>query len=235
MMLQKTVMTMLLTAALTIAQICQAVENTPRSTYKSHTIQGFTVLIHPDVLAHDDAAEQLMEELTAQLARINAVVPARQLASLKKVRIWVEWQAKENGAAEFHPSAQWLRQNGYNPEKESGIEINNARNFVKWSRAEQPWMLMHEMAHAFHKTVLGYGHAPIESAYQRAVDARLYESVPYINGGKKRAYAMNNSMEYFAELTEAYLGKNDFFPYGRQELAQHDPAGYRLMQSVWEK
>lgn len=224
-MLKKLALLLLLTAALSMAQSCRAVENTPLSTYKNRTMFGFTILIHPDVLAHDAAAGQLTLELMEQLARINGVVPARQLAELKKVRIWVEWLAKPNGAAEFHPSAQWLRANGYNPEKESGIEINHAVNFVKWSRAEQPWMIMHEMAHAYHKTVLGYAYAPIESAYQHARNTGLYDSVPYINGGKKRAYAMNNSTEYFAEISEAYFGKNDFFPYNRAELARHDPDG----------
>ena len=32
--------------------------------------------------------------------------------------------------------------------------------------------------------------------------------VAYVHGGKKRAYALNNAQEYFAELTETYFGKN---------------------------
>ena len=37
----------------------------------------------------------------------------------------------------------------------------------------------------------------------------------------------------FAELSEAYFGRNDFYPFTRKELEKHDPAGYRLMRETW--
>lgn len=210
-----------------------AVEYTPTYLYSKQFIAGFTVLIHPEVFKHKTDAEQVLIELTSQLEKITRVTPPAQLARLKQTRIWVEWLAREQGAAEFHPSREWLLNNGYNPEKEADIEISHSRNFVNWSRAEQPWMLMHELAHAFQHRVLGDSYEPIETAYRLAAAAGVYAAVPYINGGKLRAYALNNSREYFAELTEAWFGKNDFFPYNRQELAEFDAVGFRLMASVW--
>jgi hypothetical protein len=44
-----------------------------------------------------------------------------------------------------------------------------------------------------------------------------------------------NPKEYFAELSEAYFGKNDFYPFVRGELKVHDPVGYRLMEEAWGK
>ncbi len=44
---------------------------------------------------------------------------------------------------------------------------------------------------------------------------------------------MGSPQEYFSELTEAYFGKNDFFPFTRDELKQHDPAGFALMEEAW--
>ena len=150
-----------------------------------------------------------------------------------QVRIWVEWDKKPNGAAEYHVSRGWLQANGYNPEKAGGIEISNTRNFVNWSRSAQPCMVMHELAHAYHHLVLGDKHAGIDAAFKQAVDRKLYESVGYVLGGNKRAYAMNNAKEYYAELTEAYFGKNDFFPFTRSDLEKHDPVGNQLMESTW--
>lgn len=46
-------------------------------------------------------------------------------------------------------------------------------------------------------------------------------------------YALNNSQEYFAETSEAYFGTNDFFPFVRAELKEHDPRGFGLMEKVW--
>lgn len=43
-----------------------------------------------------------------------------------------------------------------------------------------------------------------------------------------------NEKEYFAELTEAYFGKNDFYPFTRAELKTHDPKGYRMIEAVWK-
>ena len=205
------------------------------SEYKKQSIIGFTVLIHPDVLVHGDDTKQLLIELKSQLEGINEVVPQPQLSSLKNMKIWVEWLANDKGIAEFHESRQWLRNNGYNLEKEFGIEIKNTRNFVKWSRLEQPWVIMHELAHGYHNRVLGNDYAVIEAAYRHALMTKLYQAVPHINisRGKINAYAIKNSREYFAELTEAYFGKNDFFPFNRQELAAYDVIGFRMMQGVW--
>ena len=42
-----------------------------------------------------------------------------------------------------------------------------------------------------------------------------------------------NQMEYFAELSEAYFYRNDFYPFLNAELKQHDPVGYALMVELW--
>src|SRR5262245_52744255 len=205
----------------------------PTSVYKKEEVHGFTVLINPEVLGHEEEASQLKNELESQLKSIVRVMPAKPLAALQRVRIWVEWEKKKGGAAEFHPSAVWLKEHGYNPEKSGCVELSNARNFVKWSRAEQPWMVLHELAHAYHNLVLGDKHEGIEAAYKQAADRKLYESVGYIKGGKRKAYALTNAKEYYAELSEAYFGKNDFYPFTRAELKDHDPVGYRLMEQTW--
>lgn len=215
--------------------LAQAPGFTPTSAYKREVIQGFTVLIHPGVLRYPREAQELRREMQTQLGAIARAVPSQPLAALKRVRIWVEWQQRVSGAAEFHPSAVWLRQNGYNPDKAGAVEVSNVRHFLQWSRGEQPWMLCHELAHAYHHRVLGVSYPGIEQAYQQALKRRLYESVQYVRGGRQRAYALTNAKEYFAELSESYLGKNDFYPFTRSQLQRYDPIGYQLMEKVWGK
>jgi len=41
-------------------------------------------------------------------------------------------------------------------------------------------------------------------------------------------------MEYFAETTEAFFSRNDFFPFTREELHQHDPEMETLLERVWK-
>lgn len=182
----------------------------PTDKYAKREIQGFTLLVNPEVAKHPDEAKAAFEELEGQLKKICAVVPEKPLAELKKVKFWVEWQAKKNGAMEVHWSRTWLKDNGHNPDKAGCVEINNLTNFVKWSRETQPWMVLHELAHAYHQHVLGEKYPPLEAADKQAMERKLYDSVEYNRREKKRAYAATNAAEYFAELTESYFGKNDF-------------------------
>ena len=208
---------------------------TSSAAYQQLKISGFSVLVHPDVLAHKEQAKAALDELKNQLQKIKAVLPEAIYVKLQNVKIWLEWEAKPQGAAEFHPSRTWLQENGYNPEKAGAIEIANVSNFVSWSRADQPWMLMHELVHAYHFGHLGEDYADIKAAFSHAQQLKLYEAVAYIHGGKQRAYALNNEKEYFAELSEAYLGQNDFYPFKRDDLLTYDPVGYALMVKVWGK
>jgi hypothetical protein len=207
--------------------------NQPVSTYVLRDIGGFRVLVHREVLMHPTEAKEALRELNAQVRQIIRAVPSQPLQVLRRVRIWLEWENNPRSAAEYHPSAEWLREHGYNPEKAGSVEINNARNFVRWSRGEQPWMLLHELAHAYHHQVLGYENRMVLIAYQHAMRRGLYDQVEYVRGGKQKAYASTNVQEYFAELSEAYFGKNDFYPFTRDELAKHDPVGYRMMERAW--
>jgi dipeptidyl-peptidase-4 len=52
-------------------------------------------------------------------------------------------------------------------------------------------------------------------------------------GGKQKAYALTNRFEFFAESTEAFFGKNDFFPYDKEDLKKYDPQTYLLMREKW--
>jgi hypothetical protein len=45
------------------------------------------------------------------------------------------------------------------------------------------------------------------------MNRHLYDKVRYIHGGEKKAYATTDPKEYFAEISEAYFGKNDFYPF----------------------
>lgn len=215
-----------------LAANARAAGPVPMADYAPQSIHGFEVLVSPAVLAHPDHAARARAELERQLAAIAATVPAPHLDALRRTRIWVEWDARPEGAAEFHVSADWLRANGYLAEKLAGVEIGNARNFVAWSRQDQPWMLLHELAHArLHASPALQADAA--AALEAARAAGLYASVPDVHGRPRTAYALTDAHEYFAELSEAWFGRNDFFPFARAELKAYDPRGARLMQAAW--
>ena len=134
----------------------------------------------------------------------------------------------------YHPGADWLKEHGMPVKMAKAIEIGNMKAFLSWTY-EQPWMVLHELAHAYHDRVTpdGYENADIKSAYTAAMSAKTYESVRHWDGKMARHYACTNPMEYFAEATEAYFGQNDFFPFTNAELKNHDPNGFALMRKIW--
>ncbi len=204
------------------------------SNYEPRTLAGFTVLVNRKALAHEVMTRDALELLEEKLAEVVRILSPEQLKPLGRVGVGLDGK-QTTGAAQYHISADWLQSHGYNPEKAGDLEISNVSHFVQWTRDAQPMMVLHELAHAYHNRVLGSDYAGIRNAYEQAVKDKRYESVPYIGGGLKRAYALNNEQEYFAETTEAYFGVNDFYPFTRPELRTFDPVGYHLMEEVWGK
>lgn len=206
----------------------------PRSAYVERRVQGWLVLVHQQLaLPENEAlARETLELLEDHLYRIRRVVPEPALGKLQAVPIWVELAHPRHPCMCYHISADWLREHGMNPEKAGAVELANCRNFLSWTH-DQPWMVLHELAHAYHHQVLGLDHAGLQACYQRAVADGRYEAVLRINGRRERAYALNNVQEYFAEATEAFFGTNDFYPFVRAELKEHDPELYALLHEVW--
>jgi hypothetical protein len=206
----------------------------PTTNYKRERIAGWNVYFHKRLLKDSpDLAAQVRTELTRQLEAIVEVVPPAKVDALRKSNVWVEHFHPKFPCACYHPDIRWLRANGFNPDKLDSVDISNPQNFVDWSR-QQPWMALHELAHAYHDQVLGHEHRAIRRAFEQARDGEAYLQVKHVNGDTVRHYALSDDQEYFAEATEAYFGKNDFFPFTRAELQKFDPDGHALMQEIWE-
>jgi len=95
--------------------------------------------------------------------------------------------------------------------------------------------VIHELSHAFHDRVLGFDNPRIRKVYEQAVKGGKYEKVLHISGRTQRHYALKDHKEYFAEATEAFFGTNDFYPFVRAELKEHDPTLYAILEDVWGK
>jgi hypothetical protein len=134
----------------------------------------------------------------------------------------------------YHPDAGWLREHDMNPEKARGVELANAATFLQWTHA-QPWMVLHELAHAYHHQYLedGYDNRDVAAIYQKAMEGERYKTLLHIDGRRRPGYAAVNPMEYFAETAEAYFGTNDFFPFVRSELKEHDEAAFAMHERHW--
>jgi hypothetical protein len=211
----------------------------PTNRYIPRQIEGWHVLVHPALLMKGTpdfaTGEQALRELEMQLYQIKRHVPVTAVKKLQQVRLWLEKDEPHHPCATYHPNREWLIEHAMNPDKYRCVEISNAAAFVAWTK-EQPWMVLHELSHAYHDQFLpqGFQNPTLLTCYQSAVKSKRYEAV--LRAGlkeKARAYALANPMEYFAEATEAFFGCNDFYPFTRVELENHDPDLYQALIQLW--
>jgi len=95
-------------------------------------------------------------------------------------------------------------------------------------------VILHELAHAYHDQVLGFDNPRIRDAYENYKKSGRGEKTLLFNGNRVKHYALTTPMEFFAEMTEAYFGVNDFFPFTRGELRESEPEIFELLKQVWE-
>jgi len=114
------------------------------------------------------------------------------------------------------------------------VHITQARDLLSRSQMlKHPAVILHELAHGYHDQILGFDHPEILAAYAKAKEAGTYTHVLLYTGEKVKHYALTDPKEYFAEGTEAYLYRNDFFPFVRAELKGHDPVLHEVLLKVW--
>jgi hypothetical protein len=209
--------------------------------HRTNSIEGWTVLVSERLLTEEkEATAKALELLRAQLREIVRVVPGPAVAKLREVTLWFSPEYPGvTPRAEYHPGAGWLRDNGRDPAMVKGVEFTDVRNF-EFETKRMPNFTLHELAHAYHDRVLagGFDNAEIKRAFEKAKASGNYDRVERrdVQGNVKldRAYALTNPMEYFAETTEAFFSRNDFFPFTREELHQHDPEMEKLLERVWK-
>lgn len=228
----------LLLAALAFACIASAAS--PGPTYQTQTLEGWTVLIDDRLLtaANKPLTDRALVLLAAQLKEVIRVVPAGPVAQLRKVKLWLSPPYPDaEDAARYHAGDVWLSQPGRNMAMLKSIEFSNVLSFEKETQ-RMPVFVLHELAHAYYDRVLGEP-ADIKAAYARAVANRSYDCVerkwaPDQPTAFERAYALLDDWEYFAETSEALFGRNDFYPFTREDLGKHDPGMLALLQQAWQ-
>lgn len=222
-----------LTLALLLSLSLQAPAPPAEGGHVTRELQGWTVRVHPELAVEgSELGESVLGLLDNKLAEVVRLLPAKAVEQLRGVVIWMELDHEGVPGGVYHPSREWLVEHGYSPELARCVQFGNAENFLSWTRS-QPFMVVHELSHAYHHQVIGYEDEGVREAYERARDAGDYDAVLRYGGSHEKAYGMNNRQEYFAELSEAYFGTNDFYPFVRPELAEHDPQGFAAIQAAW--
>jgi dipeptidyl-peptidase-4 len=196
-------------------------------------IEGWKIHIQPVLLRTDDG-KQSIRMLADHLHRISILIPEEPLKKMRTLEIWIEEDHPTLKSMQYHPSLGWLENNGHDPRLAKKVHIPVAAHLLSRQQLlKHPAVVLHELAHAYHDQILDFDHPEILEAYKKAEAAGRYEEVLLYPGKKVRHYGLTNHKEYFAEATEAYFYRNDFYPFVRAELELHDPAIHRVLEKIW--
>ena len=222
----------------TIALLNTAIAETPAGRFDPvlREIEGWQVHVEPALLdgQHAEQGTKALTMLANHLQRIKILIPAEPLAKLQQIEFWIEHSHPELKAMQYHPDRQWLVDHGHDPRLARKVHITQARELLSREQMlKHPAVILHELAHAFHDQVLDFDNPEVIAVFERAKAARIYEEVLLYTGKTVRHYGLSNHKEYFAEGTEAYFYRNDFYPFVRAELKQHDQPLHDLLQKVW--
>lgn len=198
-------------------------------------IEGWDVEIDPALLSevNRDQGEEALKALANHLQRVRYIVPPDRLQQLQRLPIRIDWMHDLTNM-QYHPSRGWLVEHGYDPRLEKHVHIPRAQQLLdprQW--AKHPYAVLHELAHAYHDQILGFDDPEVVATFDQAKSAGIYQEVLLYTGERVNHYALSNHKEYFAESTEAYFGVNDFYPFVRAELRDHDPRMFGLMERIW--
>lgn len=199
-------------------------------------IEGWTIYVDPALLedGDDDSGKKALEMLRNHLQRIAILVPPEPLKKMKGLEIWIEKNHPSLKSMQYHPGKGWLIRNGHDPRLVKKVHIPVASALLsRQQMLKHPMVVLHELAHAYHDQILGFDHPEIIEAYNIMKKSGSYEQVLLYTGKTVEHYGLTNHKEYFAEGTEAYFYRNDFYPFVRAELKLHDPVMHEVLLNVW--
>ena len=170
------------------------------TTHTTSTIAGWTVRVDDRLMQPENAlGTRILKSLETRLADIAAVVRADRLRTLQSFTIVLDESHGALTSMQYHPDADWLKQNGYAADLWRCAHIPVAAALLAPRQINvQPWVVLHELAHAYHDQILGFDEARIRDAYARFKASGRGDEVLLVTGERGRHYALTDQKEFFA-------------------------------------
>jgi hypothetical protein len=206
---------------------------------KLKKIEGFNFLLSEEAAGIDPAKYKLppLEALERECKAMTRAFSPKVLDLFRKLTIWVEWDMKVpspnrrpgTALAVYYPDTpQQSVAAGRHALQAKSITICSLKTLTECAQPDNDSgdsaTLLHEFVHAVHDQLLGFNHADIKAMYEQAMERRLYE---------KDLYAATNHIEFFAELSCAYLDRLSYYPHNRADLKKLDPFTFKVLETVW--
>ncbi|MGI6220202.1 MAG: hypothetical protein ACOYJE_10235 [Bacteroidaceae bacterium] len=173
------------------------------------------------------ACEEALAQLKSDIVAWQKAWPSAVTDAFRQDTVWVE-------AADF--TIEYVG-NALESGRAACVVVGNLADYAAAVAANQPQLLVNRVAQLYFDRYM-----PQEkklAVYQAYAQGRSeqYGSVYASNGVKllrdRVPDAQRSVTLYFAELSEAYWGENDFYPFDYEELERYDPRGFAALQSVY--
>jgi hypothetical protein len=115
------------------------------------TIEGWRIRVDDRLLQPPSEAvgAPALRFLEARLGDIKVVVPDQQLKELQAVTIVLDLECGRLTSMQYHPSADWLKENGYSTELAKCVHLPRAADLpTRRNINEQPWVISRRAATA---------------------------------------------------------------------------------------
>lgn len=170
--------------------------------------------------------EKSIARLKADLADFSQQLPEAITDAFAADTVWVE----SGGDA-----AEYLTAESGKPHAPC-VRIADAEAYHKAATGTQPNLLLNRLMQLYFDRYMDQDtRASLSSAY--ILSRKLHQNVYGTNGTKlvrnRRSDASLDKRSYFAELSEAYWGQNDFYPFDYQELERYDPRGFKILVQLY--
>ena len=212
----------------------------PRREYTPVPAAGWTIQVETQALSEEpEIAGKAVARLGKMLNEALAVLPEASRARLKKLPVFLMYGPKAKGGGRDN-GCEYFQQRA--PDCDHTIDPRWGNSIVVYSAANYEWqselwalkLPLHELAHAYHLAQWPEDRVEIVRAYENAVNLKLYRHVRNDQGKTiDKAYALENPIEYFAELSCMFFARCDYEPGGRKELQAYDPEGYAMIRELW--
>jgi len=201
------------------------------SDYHKLKLEGWDVYIEQKLVDKNDVRVFIaMRLLSEKLRELKQLLPSKATDQLTNVPLYFSENKEFN--AEYYFFEPYVYRTGKDIKMMSGVEFRSISFFIEESKYS-PMLILHELAHAYHKKNYRRIDKMVMRAYRHAEGKKLYQNVINVNSQYGRAYALQSPFEYFAELSESYFGRNNYYPFERDELLEYDRMGYEMVEKAW--
>ncbi|MCX6902509.1 MAG: hypothetical protein NTW03_03305 [Verrucomicrobia bacterium] len=215
--------------------------NHPPRDYTTNRVSGWPVLVEKQLVTEDaDLARRALDRLDRKLGEAMAILPESAHARLRKLRLFLMYGeastlgGRNNGLEYFQRTAPRFHAH-LDPRMASSIVIYSATNYVWLSEFWALKALVHELAHAHQLEQVPEYHPDSYDAWMNAKTNGLYRNVTDDKGKTlKQGYAIQNHLEYFAELSCMYFVGCNYAPTNRAAFKEYDPVGFKLVEKWWQ-